>query len=155
MMRTCAVLLSWLLCITCLSEAQGKSTQAGAHVRLASESPLRLHITLVSGRDTEVVIDKAQLPWSTRYAMVLTVANADGQCLEKVLPVEDASIGHVSVAAHGSIAGDLNLDGFFKGFDEARKKSDLHLFWAYKAPNNLGIAPWSGGWVLIPRSKKP
>jgi hypothetical protein len=31
--------------------------------------------------------------------------------------------------------------------------SDVHLFWAYEAPKELNIPHWSGGWMLIPKTK--
>jgi len=35
----------------------------------------------------------------------------------------------------------------------ALKKSDVLLFWAYKAPAALHIPRWTGGLVVIPQQK--
>lgn len=85
--------------------------------------------------------------------MVLTAAKSDSEPLEKVLPVEDPARKQISVEPGQTLTGTLDLDGIFKGLDEARKKSDVHLFWAYQAPPELNIGGWSGGWILLPQSK--
>jgi len=85
--------------------------------------------------------------------MVLVAATSDSEALEKVLPVEDPAWGDISVEPGQILTGTLHLEGIFKGFDEARKKGDIHLFWAYQAPDGLGIPRWSGGWILLPQSK--
>jgi|SRR5580698_353479 hypothetical protein len=131
---------------------EGQATRAGVQVEISSLKPLRLHVTLRSGADKRVVIDKGQLPWATRYGMVLVAVKTDSQCLEKVLPVEDPGVGKISLEPRQVLTGDVELEGIFKGIDEARKKSDVHLFWAYQAPSELGIGRWSGGWILIPRN---
>ena len=135
------------------SSGQKKTEQEGIQVRVGSLQPLRLQITLRSDADKRVVINKGQLPWATRYSMVLVATNSDSEPLEKVLPVEDPAWKQISVQPGQALTGTLDLDGIFKGLDEARKKSDVHLFWAYQAPPELNIGRWSGGWILLPRSK--
>jgi hypothetical protein len=131
---------------------EGQTMQGGIQVQISSLKPLQLHITLRPGADKGVAIDRGQLPWATRYGMVLVAVKADSQCLEKVLPVEDAPVGQISVEPGQVLSGDLNLEGIFKGLDAARKKSDVHLFWAYQAPTELNMGHWSGGWILIPKT---
>jgi hypothetical protein len=47
------------------------------------------------------------------------------------------------------LAGDIDLQYEFVALESALKKSEIHLFWAYKAPDQLRIHRWSGGWILI------
>ena len=135
------------------SSGQEKAGRGGIQVKVGTLEPLRLEITLRSGTNQSVVINKSQLPWATRYAMVLVAAKSDSEALEKVLPVEDPARKQISVEPGQTLSGTLDLDGMFEGLDEARKKSDVHLFWAYQAPPELNIGGWSGGWILLPQSK--
>jgi hypothetical protein len=137
------------------ANVDGQMKQGSINVEISSMNPLRLHVTLRSGADKRTAIDRGQLPWVTRYGMTLVAVKADGQCLERVLPVEDPPVGTISVEPRQVLTGDVNLDGIFKGLDEAKRKSDVHLFWAYHAPEGMGIARWSGGWILIPHDRKP
>jgi hypothetical protein len=139
-----------LLTFTC--KGQGQAPDKGLTVGIASQKPLLLHFTLKSGSSTPVEIFRSQVPWATRYSVVLAVVKANGECLEKVLAIEDPPVGKISVNPEQALTGDLNLEVIFKGLDEARKKSDLHLFWAYQAPDQLKIGGWSGGWILVPRN---
>ena len=127
--------------------------QGRIQVKVGSLQPLRLEVTLRSGAKERVVIDKSQLPWATRYAMVLVATNSNSEPLEKVLPVEDPARKQISVQPGQTLTGTIDLDGIFKGLDEVRKKSDVHLFWAYQAPHELNIGGWSGGWILLPQRK--
>jgi len=52
-----------------------------------------------------------------------------------------------------SVSGDINLADYFRDLEGVVKKSDVQLFWAYMAPDELHIAHWSGGWILIPQQK--
>jgi len=132
---------------------QERIERGGIQLKVGSLQPLRLEITLRSGANKRVTIDKSQLPWATRYGMVLAAAKSDSETLEKVLPVEDPARKQIFVAPGQTLTGTLDLDGIFKGLDEAREKSDVHLFWAYQAPPELNIGRWSGGWILLPQSK--
>lgn len=85
--------------------------------------------------------------------MVLVPVKPDGQCLGKYYPVEDPVIRQFSLEPHGSLSGDIDLQSVLPGLEEALKKSDIHLFWAYEAPGELQAARWSGGWILIPQQK--
>jgi hypothetical protein len=133
--------------------AQEKTVPGGIRVKVSSLQPLRLQITLQCGANKRV--DKGDLPWATRYSMVLVAAKSNSEPLEKMLPVEDPAWGDISVEPGQILTGTLHLEGIFKGFDEARKKGDIHLFWAYHAPGGLGIPRWSGGWILIPQDRNP
>jgi len=80
--------------------------------------------------------------------------NRDGECIDnKYFAEEYPNYQKVSIDPNGSITGKIDLRWVIPELDEALKKSDVHLFWAYKAPEELHIARWSGGWILIPQRK--
>jgi len=86
--------------------------------------------------------------------MIFVPVNSDGQCIaERLLPVDDPGFQKVSLNPNESISGDMDLRRFVPELEKALKKSDVHLFWAYKPPEELRIGRWSGGWVLIPKQK--
>ena len=60
--------------------------------------------------------------------------------------------GKVSVEPGATLAGDIDLTDVIRDLT-VTKKSDVHLFWAYKAPDGLHIPRWSGGWVFIPQQR--
>lgn len=144
--------LTIFLCILKV-EAQ-KQQEAGISVEIRSQRPLRVHIALRTGATKSVSIYRAELPWATRHSMVWAAVRADGECLERIIPVEDGAVGRISLEAGQVATGDVDLEGIFRGLDEARMKSDVHLFWAYQAPQELAIGKWSGGWILLPQEKK-
>jgi hypothetical protein len=125
----------------------------GIQVHMSDEKPLWLHVTLRSFSESRITLNSVYLPWTSRYSMVLVPVKPDGQCLAKYYPVDDPPLGHVSLEAHGSLSGDLDLRRVLPGLEEALKKSDIHLFWAYQAPEELQATRWSGGWILIPKTK--
>jgi len=147
------VLVFLLFLLSC--DAIGQSVGGGVTVEISSLRPLQLHITLRSGADKQVEIYRSQLPWATRYSMVVAVVRPSGECLEKILAIEDPPVGKISVEPKQALTGELNLEKIFKGVEQARKKSDIHLFWAYQSPSELGIARWLGGWILIPQDRTP
>lgn len=154
MTRFCSLALALaLLILPCNGE--GQATDRGLKVEVSSLKPLLLHFTLKSSADEPVEIFRSQVPWATRYSVVLAVVKANGECLEKILAIEDPPIGKILVKPGQVLTGDLNLESIFKGLNEAKKKSDLHLFWAYQAPDQLKIGSWSGGWILIPQDRTP
>ena len=59
----------------------------------------------------------------------------------------------VTFQPNESLSGDVSLEKGFTGLDAALKKSDVQLFWAYDAPEELNIPLWSGGWILLPQQK--
>jgi len=86
--------------------------------------------------------------------MIFVPVNGDGQCIgERLLPVDDSGFQKLSLDPNESTTGDIDLRRFVPELEKALKKSDVHLFWAYKAPEELHIARWSGGWILIPKQK--
>jgi hypothetical protein len=85
--------------------------------------------------------------------MILIAATPGGQYLSRNFPIDDPSPERVSLEPNGSLSGEVSLRKAFRGLDHALEKSEIHLFWAYEAPEELHIARWSGGWILIPKRK--
>ncbi len=86
--------------------------------------------------------------------MLLTPVNSDGACVANRYYVEEyPNYNKVSIEPNGSISGEIDLKRVMPELGDAVKKSDVHLFWAYKAPEELHIGSWSGGWILIPQQK--
>jgi len=83
--------------------------------------------------------------------MILIAVMPNGRDLEEILPIDDPTSERISLAPNEAASGFISLARRFKGLDEALVKSDVNLFWAYKAPKELNISQYSGGWILIPR----
>jgi len=83
--------------------------------------------------------------------MILVAVLPDGEALKKELIIDDPRPAEIRLNPKESVSGEINLETLFRDLRRALKVSDVHLFWAYEAPKELGIARWSGGWVLIPK----
>lgn len=120
----------------------------GIRVEIDHRKPLMLQVELRSGNETRISLYKSRLPWGSAYSMILVAVTSDGVYLKKELPVDDPSPDQVSLGVQESIKGEVDLREIFRGLDEALKKSDVHLFWAYEAPEEMHIAR-AGGWIFI------
>ena len=122
-------------------------------VQLSNQEPISLRVTLRSRAETRATFRKYRLPWGNRYSMILVAVTAHGDCLDRNFPIDDPSPERVTFEPNESLSGEINLRQHFDGLDNALKKSDIHLYWAYDAPKELNIPKWSGGWILIPQRK--
>lgn len=142
-----------LICLAILSDAGiAQNTGKIVGVELDSQNPLHLRVTLRSGAATTVTFDRYHLPWGNRYSMVFAAVRPNGESVDLIFPVDDPGLSKVSVKPGETLTGDIDLRYVIRDTD-ALKKSDVLLFWAYKAPSELHLPRWSGGWVLIPRQK--
>ena len=132
----------------------GETMPAGVQVELDPAKPLALRITLRSGSKTAARIYRSSLPWGNRYSMVFAGVTPRGEPLTQDLPIDDPGPTQVTVEPKSSLSGDIDLQRVFTDLDKELKKSEVIVFWAYKAPDGLGIPRWSGGWVLIPQRGK-
>lgn len=126
----------------------------GVHVEMDPQKSLALLVTIRSGVVVPIKLYKSQLPWGSRYSMVLVAVTPEGKYLDKELFVDDPSPERVSLEPKGSLSGSIDLQRIFKDLNKALSKSDVHLFWAYDAPKELEIDRWSGGWILIRQHTK-
>jgi len=83
--------------------------------------------------------------------MVFAAVRPNGDAVELPLPVSDPGLSEMSVKAGETLTGDIDLRYVID--PNALKKSDVLLFWAYKAPAALHIPRWTGGLVVIPQQK--
>jgi len=58
----------------------------------------------------------------------------------------------VSIKAGETLVAEIDLRYVIRDLN-VLKKSDVLLFWAYKAPNALHIPRWTGGLVVIPQQR--
>ncbi len=127
---------------------------SGIEVELDSHKPLSLHVTISSRAEQRVILPKYRLPWGNRNSMIFVPVNSDGQCIgERLVPFDDSGYEKVSLDPNEPITGDIDLRRFVPEVEKGLKKSDVHLFWAYKPPEELHIGGWAGGWILIPKQK--
>ena len=84
--------------------------------------------------------------------MVFAAARPNEEAVELLLPVSDPGWKEISVKPGETLTGDVDLR-YVIGDSSALKKSDVLLFWAYKAPAALRLPNWSGGLVVIPQQK--
>lgn len=132
---------------------ESHSSTSGVQVEMSTQKPLTLHVTLRSHAQTRVSLYSFMLPWGTTNSMMLVPVTRDKKCFDNDTIVDDSGHQEVFVEPNGSLSGDIDLRQVLPGLEEALKKSDVHLLWAYKAPEALHIGDWSGGWILIPQRR--
>jgi hypothetical protein len=84
--------------------------------------------------------------------MVFAAARPNEEPVELMLPVSDPGLSEMSVKPGETLAGDVDLRNVIRDLS-VLKKSDVLLFWAYKAPAALHLPSWTGGLVVIPQQK--
>jgi hypothetical protein len=84
--------------------------------------------------------------------MVFAVARPNGEPIDLIFPVDDPGPAKVSIKPRETLVGDIDLRYVIRDLN-VLKKSDVLLFWAYKAPDALHIPHWTGGLVVIPQQK--
>ena len=83
---------------------------------------------------------------------MFAAARPNGEDIELLLPVADPGLKEISVKSGETLRGDVDLR-YVIGDSNVLKKSDVLLFWAYKAPAALHLPNWSGGLVIILQQK--
>jgi len=139
------------LCTCLVSYGRDEPSPSGIHVELRNQNPALVRVTIWSRAKSAVTFPKYRLPWGNRYSMILVAVTPQGEYLDRVFPIDDPSPERVTFQPNEAMSGEIDLRNFFGHLDTALKKTDVHLFWAYKAPRELEIAGWSGGWILIPQ----
>ena len=146
----CLLSILLLASLSVVAVAQNKSEPA-IQVQLNPQKPLHLRLTLRSGAATTVKINRFDLPWGYRYSMVFAASRPNEEPVELLLPVSDPGLAEMSVKPGETLTGDIDLRNVID--QKALKKSDVLLFWAYKAPAVLHIPRWSGGLVVVPQQR--
>lgn len=152
--RSGAIALATLvLSLVCAPCGGTKAQPVGIRVEANPNKPLWLRVTVRSFATTRVTIYRESLPWGREGSIILAAVTPGGHHLNRFQFIDDPTMQEVSLDPGASLDGEINLADKFDGLDEAVKKSDVHIFWAYNAPEELHIARWSGGWLLIPQQK--
>jgi hypothetical protein len=152
--RCLIVSVAFLLYVSMTIPVRAQTMPVGIHVEIDPQKPLSLRVTIRSRAVAPIKLYKSQLPWGSRYSLILVAVTPEGKCLDKELFVDDPSPERASLEPKGSLSGSIDLQRIFKDLNKALSKSDVHLFWAYDAPKELDIDRWSGGWILIPQHTK-
>jgi hypothetical protein len=134
--------------IRCAAEPQ----EPGVRVEM-NRINLSLHITLTTGAKTTAKVSRNRLPWEAGDSLMVIAARANGQCLERLVPVNDPMFDEIVMEPNVPLSGDVDLKKIFPDLRRLSELSDVQLFWAYEAPEALHISHWSGGWILIPKQK--
>jgi hypothetical protein len=144
-----SLIATTMLFVMSASSGGNEATVPDIRVELSNQKPLWLRVTIHSRADAPITFFKWRLPWGNRHSMILVAVTPDGKCLQQFYPIDDPGFEKISLDPGASVSGDINLRNFFTDLDSAVNKSDVHLFWAYEAPEELTIARRSGGWILI------
>jgi len=133
---------------------RGEQQTSAVIVELSGQKPLTLRITVHSKAAAQVTLYSYKLPWGSRNSMILMPVNSDRECVgNKYFAIDDPSTERVTIGPNGTLSGELDLKTVLPDIQKSLKESDVHLFWAYQAPEELHIGRWVGGWLLIPRQK--
>ena len=132
---------------------KGQDTVTGIQAEIDSQRPLLLHMIVNCGARNRATIYKYLLPWGNVISIVLVAVTASGESLQRDMPIDDPSPQKISLEPGESVSGTIDLRKSFRSLDSALAKGDVNLLWAYNAPRELGIAPHSGGWILLRRRK--
>ena len=84
--------------------------------------------------------------------MIFRAVDLDGKSIDLWPPIGEDLPDKVTMEPGATLIGDIDLRDVIRNLN-ITKKSDVHLFWAYKAPDELHVPRWSGGWVFIPRQR--
>jgi hypothetical protein len=86
--------------------------------------------------------------------MHLVPVGSDGVCIgNKYVREEYPDYRKVTIEPNGFLTGEIDLRREIPELGEALKRSEVHLFWFYRPPEELHIEQYEGGWVLIPHRK--
>lgn len=143
--HTSKTLLALIFLVLTSLTALGQGEPVGIQVTMNPDNPWLLRVTLRSFARDRITFYKHLLPWGNRYSMILVAVTSSGRSIDRVFPEDEPSSKEVSLGPGESLTGDVDLHDVFRGMDTALKKGDVHLFWAYQAPDGLGIPRWSGG----------
>jgi hypothetical protein len=77
-----------------------------------------------------------------------------GTCIENnYIAGEYPGYRKVSIDPNGYVSGDIDLQTAVPTLKNAQRRPDIHLFWVYRAPEELHIGHYGGGWILTPQQK--
>ena len=148
------LLVAVSLLVFSLPSGGNDDSPSDVKVELDSQK-LSLHVTVHCRSENSVSLAQWRLPWGgQQHIMHFVPVDSDG------VRIDDGSVRDeypdyrkVSIEPNGSVSGEINLKREIPNLNTALKKSDVHLFWFYRTPEELRITHYAGGWVLIPQQK--
>jgi hypothetical protein len=152
--RISVQILALLILVGSYASRTGSETMPpGVRVELIPRKPLWVRVTVRSGTDRAVTFPRYKLPWGNRRSTIFMAVTPEGAPLEVSMPVDDPMFDEISLDPGATLTGEIDLNYFFSNLSRATKRSEVNLFWAYQSPEELHIAHWSGGWILLPQQK--
>jgi hypothetical protein len=116
-----------------------------------------LEISMTNVGDQAISLFKANLPWSTRHALLLVPVTADQKAkrLDEALYIDDPGPGVVTLSPSQVLSGRIDLGRRFPGLRDALQRSDVILFWSYETElSNDAKTNRVNGAVVIARTPK-
>ena len=143
-----------ILCVLPMPSGGNEFSPPGVRAELNNET-LSLRVTIHSRSQTSVSLPMWRLPWGgQQLVMHLVPVDSDGVCIGNNSVLERLpDYRKAIIEPNGSLIGEIDLRREIPELDQALKKSEVHLFWFYKPPEELHIGQDSGGWVPIPSRK--
>jgi hypothetical protein len=143
-----------ILCVFAVPSGGNESSPPGVKAELNNET-LSLRVTIHSRSETSVSLPMWRLPWGRQQlVMHLVPVGSDGVCIgNKYVREEYPDYRKVTIEPNGFLTGEIDLRREIPELGEALKRSEVHLFWFYRPPEELHIEQYEGGWVLIPHRK--
>lgn len=142
-----------LLCAALPGAFCADTAPQGLSVELKYGTRISLQITLRPDIQHALQVPANELPWGSRDSMVVVAAITGGRCLRTMRPIEDPPFSQTTIEPNSLLKGEIDLQTLFPDLRSVLKQSDVQLFWAYESPVALHIPRWSGGWILIAKTK--
>jgi len=118
------------------------------------ENDCNLIISIKSKLQDSLSIYQSDLPWGSRYSMIIIVAKLDasGTVLDQSLYIDDPSPNVVTMKYGESLTGKISLKTRFHDILTVLKTKQVIIFWSYqlKSLNNKSTERL-GGWLIIPK----
>jgi hypothetical protein len=134
--------------------------ESGLSVRVkATRSNESLEIAVVNQAPGPVRIASDALPWVSPYRgfrLVVVPMDPHANPLGLVVHWDEPVEAPVVVLEPGKPrVGEIDLGAWFKGFAQARRKSELLVFWSW-LPDVLPHQPQErlGGWLVLPKASQ-
>ncbi len=130
------VLISGIQCATATETALELRTKLveSLHGKIA------LDLTVRNAQSIPVELNKADLPWGTRHALMLVAVTNDTEAkrLDEALFIDDPGPGQVVLKPLGELTGSVDLLRRFPTLLELLKTHEVIVFWSYRPQQTNG-----------------
>jgi hypothetical protein len=99
-----------------------------------------IRFTVSNTCDVDIRINPRLLPWGSPWSVSLgaLVRTHPAKDLEETGLLFHFSGEDITIAANDSIVGDVDLDGWFRGFRKGLCEADVDVRWSYTFPEGVG-----------------